>query len=734
MDERQELVPVGVVGELYIGGDGLARCYYNRRDMTAERFIPHPYGETGGERLYRTGDLVRYLSDGNIEFIGRADEQVKVRGYRVELGEIEAVLSEHPLVKQSMVIASEDGRGGKRLVGYVVCNGEMTGAELRREIRERVPEYMVPEAILVLPELPLTANGKIDRERLPSLKDVGRQIEPEYLDARTPVEEIVAGLFEEVLKQDGVGVRDNFFEIGGHSLLATQVVSRVRSAFGVEIGVRSIFEEPTVEGLARKVEETMKGGERSVAPLLLRASREGRLPLSYAQQRLWFLDQLVPNNQLYNVPRAVRLMGRLDLETLERVINEIVRRHEVLRTRFELEHDQPVQVIDEWEYQKLVVEDLTSLSREAAEEEAKRVAKEEARTGFDLRRGPLLRVRVLKLEEEQHIMLFTMHHIVSDGWSTGILITEVGALYQAYRAGEDSPLAELPIQYADYAVWQRNWLQGEVLEGQLAYWRKQLAELAPLELPADYPRPAVASYRGAELNLVISEKLTEKLQALSRREGVTLFMTLLAAFKTLLSRYSGQEEITVGSPIANRTRAETEGMIGFFVNTLVLRMQVEGNLSFRELLRRVREVCLGAYAHQDVPFERVVEELRPERVIGETPLFQVMFVLQNAPMTSMNLPDITFVPDSINNERAKFDLYMVIAEIDRELRGSFGYNTEIFSGARGTRMLTHFKTLLNSVIENQDLPISQLPIATPEEQLAMVAASRSSRKKRRYHQ
>ena len=429
----------------------------------------------------------------------------------------------------------------KRLMAYVTLrkNHSATSSDLRSFLRERLPEYMVPGEILALEEMPLTASGKIDRKRLPSMNGAGRQLEREYIGARTAIEEILVGIFEEVLRLDRVGVRDNFFEIGGHSLLATQVISRVRSAFGVEVGVRSVFEKPTVEGLARKMEEAIGAGEKDEAPPLVKASREGRLPLSFAQQRLWFIDQLEPGNAVYNCPVAVRLEGRLNLQALESAVNEIVRRHEALRTRIEAERGAPAQVIDEWKPRRLEVEDLTDLTPEEREIEALRRVREEARTGFDLSRGPLLRVKALKLGAEQHVVLFNMHHIVSDAWSMGVLIKEVCALYEATSEGKESPLPELEIQYADYAKWQREYLAGGVLEGEIAYWKEKLKDAAVLELPTDYPRPATPSYRGGSERVTLGRDVSERLKRLSQREGATLFMTLMAAFKVVLMRYSG---------------------------------------------------------------------------------------------------------------------------------------------------------------------------------------------------
>ena len=632
------------------------------------------------------------------------------------MGEIEAVLEEHRSVKQGVVIAREDERGNKRLIGYVVGEEGVQSAELKRHIRERLPKYMAPEAIVMLDEMPLTANGKIDRKRLPSVMEAGRQLEQEYLGPRTAVEEMLGGIFGEVLQQERVGREDNFFDMGGHSLLATQVASRTRNVFGVEIGVRSIFEEPTAAGLARRIEEAMRIGEKNEAPPLGKALRDQRLPLSFAQRRLWFIDQLNPGSAAYNIPAAVKLEGRLDLDVLERVINDIVTRHEALRTRFEAEAGEPYQVIDELESLKLEITELTSLPPEEREVEVRRIARAEAGTGFDLSRGPLLRIKVLKLEEEHHVLLFTAHHIASDGWSAGILIREVGALYRAYCVGEPSPLAELPIQYADFAVWQREWLKGAALAAELKYWREQLAGVEPLEMPLDYPRPALAAYRGASLNFEYPEELTDGLLGLSRREGTTLFMTLLAAFQTLLMRYSGQEKIAVGSPIANRTRAEIEGLIGFFVNTLALRTEVEGRLNFQELLRRVRGICLGAYAHQNLPFEYLVEQLQPERDLSRQPLFQVMLALQNAPTEELELPGLRLRSFEVPIETSKFDLLLTVTEVANRLACNINYDSDLFEATTIERFTRHLGMVLSAVVEKPDGRISEIEYLTAAEQ------------------
>ncbi|HEU4795979.1 MAG TPA: amino acid adenylation domain-containing protein, partial [Pyrinomonadaceae bacterium] len=529
LDEHMNPVGIGMAGELYIGGDGLARAYLRRAELTAERFVPHPFSEVGGARLYRTGDVVRYLADGRIEFIGRADGQVKVRGFRVELGEIEAALREHPGLKAAIVEARREADGERQMVGYVVsANGEaIPGSQIREWLRQRMPDYMVPNIFISLEELPLTPNGKIDRKALPD-PSVARQEESrEYVAPRNAVEEVLAGIWSEVLKVDQVSVHENFFELGGHSLLATQVISRVRETFKIELPLMKLFDQPTVAGFATNVEVELSKAAGLTAPPIERVSREEPLPLSFAQQRLWFIDQLQPGSAAYNTPTAVRLTGKLNLEVTRRTFTEVVRRHEALRTTFAARDGQPVQVVHEPGAFEIPITDLSELPDEERDERLKALVLAEAQRPFDLQVGPLLRVSFLRLAEEDHVALFTMHHIVSDGWSIGILVKEVAALYGAYLKGEESPLPELPVQYGDFAAWQRNWLQGEVLERQLGYWTERLRGAPPaLELPTDRPRPTVMTQRGAQHGFRLSHELSRGLQELSRREGVTLFMVL----------------------------------------------------------------------------------------------------------------------------------------------------------------------------------------------------------------
>ncbi|HEY0078606.1 MAG TPA: amino acid adenylation domain-containing protein, partial [Pyrinomonadaceae bacterium] len=723
LDSRMQPVPAGVAGELYLGGLCVARGYWNRPDLTAERFIPDPFSREPGARLYRTGDLTRHLPDGRIEYLGRLDHQVKIRGLRIELEEIEATLGAHRGVRECVVMAREDAPGDKRLVAYIVAQQEssLNVAELRRYLREQLPDYMIPSAFVLLDKLPLTPSGKADRKALPAPRATSAS--EGYLAPRTAVEEMVSGIWSEVLKVERVGVRDNFFELGGHSLLATQVVSRLRDAFGVELPLSRFFESPVVAELSSFVEAEMRAGRVAEAPPLKAVPREGNaeLPLSFAQQRLWFIDQLEPGNPVYNTPGAVRLTGALRIEALERTLAELIRRHETLRTAFRATTGgEPVQVIEEAEPFRLHVEDLSTIQPGERDGRARALALAEAQTPFDLSRGRLVRARLLRFGAQEHTLLVTMHHIISDGWSMGVLVGEVAALYEAYSTGKESPLEGLPIQYADYAVWQREWLQGSVLDEQLAYWREQLANApAVLELPTDRPRPRVQTFRGASLPVSLPKSLTEALKALSRQTGATLYMTLLAAFQTLLGRYTGQTDILTGTPVANRRRAELEGLIGFFVNTLVMRTDLSGNPSFRELLTRVRQTALGAYAHQDVPFEMLVEELQPERSLSYTPLFQVLFVLQNAPSEALELEGLKASLLDVESGTAKFDLMLSLEETSEGLEGVCEYSTDLFDDRTVSRMLEHLRTLLVGAVESPERRINELPLLTEAERRAL---------------
>jgi amino acid adenylation domain-containing protein len=739
-------VPIGVAGELYIGGAGVARGYLNRPELTAEKFIPDPFRVLPGARMYKTGDLARYRPDGNIEFLGRTDHQVKIRGFRIELGEIEAALGRHPAVREAVVMAREDKPGDpsaslltdpstslrieKRLVAYVVAEREPlpTTTDLRNFLKEKLPEYMVPAVFVLLDALPLMPNGKIDRRALPSPDRSRPELDKVFVAPRTPTEESLVEIWVQLLNIERVGVHDNFFDLGGHSLLATQLVSRMREAFQVEIPLRRLFEAPTVAGLAESIEAARQAGQLLLAPPILPVPRNGDLALSFAQQRLWFFDQLEPGLSAYNIPAAVRFQGPLNLAALERSLNEIVKRHESLRTTFGKVDGRPTQVIAPTLTIKLPVVDLRKLPASEQEAEVRRLVTAEAQRAFDLSQGPLIRCTVLRLGDEEHVGLLTMHHIISDGWSTGILVREVATLYVAFCAGGSSPLPALPIQYADFAHWQRQWLQGEVLETQIAYWKKQLANApALIDLPTDHPRPAVQTFRGAHQSLVLPKHLQEGFKTLSRQEGVTLFMTLLAAFKVLLYRYTSQDDLIVGTPIANRNRLETEGLIGFFVNALVLRTDLSGNPSFRELLRRVREVCLGAYGHQDLPFDRLVEELHVKRDLSRNPLFQVMFVMHNAPLRTVELPGLTLSPVEGDSETAHFDLTLQIMDTEQGLTAAFVYNTDLFEAGTIARMLGNFQTLLEAMVADPEQRLSDLPLLTEAERQQLLVEWNSTK-------
>ncbi|MUH00601.1 amino acid adenylation domain-containing protein, partial [Scytonema sp. UIC 10036] len=723
LDRQQQLLPIGVPGELHIGGAGLARGYLNRPQLTQEKFIPNPFSTDRHSRLYKTGDKARYLPDGNIEFLGRIDNQVKIRGFRIELGEIEAVLSQHPSVHSVVVIVRVDTPGDQRLVAYIVPQNHYapTISELRQFLKTKLPEYMVPNAIVILEALPLTPNGKVDHRALPS-PELDRELLDKFFAPRNPIEEMLALIWADVLKVEQVGIHDNFFELGGHSLLATQLISRIRTSLKVELPLRSLFAAATVAQLAQEIQQWQQQQLELAAPPLLPTPRNAHLSLSFAQQRLWFLDQFKPNSAIYNIPGAFRLVGNLNRAALEQSLIEIIHRHEALRTNFVTINGKPSQIIQKEITWTVSIFEWQHLPRGEQEIATQQLAKQQAIQPFDLAKGALIRATLVVLNETEHILLVCMHHIVSDGWSMGVFISELATLYNAYSHGQPSPLAPLPIQYADFALWQRNWLKGSVLQTQLSYWQQQLKDApALLSLPTDRPRPAIQTFAGAHQDFAITGELTRKLAKLSQEQGVTLFMTLLAAYNTLLYRYTGQTDILVGSPIANRDRSEIEGLIGFFLNTLVLRTNLAGNPSFSELLSQVREVALGAYAHQNLPFEMLVEVLQPERNLSYSPLFQVMFVLQNTPMSEVEIAGLTISSLSAQNTIAKFDLTLSMHNSPTGLVGAWEYNTDLFDASTIERMTGHFVTLLEGIVANPKEQILQLPLLTqPEQQQLLV--------------
>ncbi|MBV9929140.1 MAG: amino acid adenylation domain-containing protein, partial [Acidobacteria bacterium] len=708
-----------------LGGAGVARGYLGRPDLTAERFIPDPLSGEAGGRLYRTGDVARRLAGGELDFLGRGDGQVKVRGFRVELGEVEAALLRHESVREATVVARDGGGEDKRLVGYVVpANaGDFSLTALQNYLREKLPAFMIPTAWVVLEALPLTPNGKIDRRALPEPTSAASG--EEYVAPRTALEELVVGVWAEVLGVERVGVGDNFFDLGGHSLLAAQVVARLRRACAVDLPLRSIFETPTPAQLADALAGLLRSESGVQAPPVERVERVGPLPLSFGQERLWFLEQLEPDSLAYNMSAAARLEGPLDVGALERSLNEIVRRHEVLRTSFVSNDDRPQQICESELTLRLNVEHVLGRDEQERQEAVQRIAGEEARHRFDLTKAPLLKVRLLRLGARTHVLLLTTHHIVWDGWSTAIFVRELAALYEAFSVGGPSPLAELPVQYADYAVWQRGWLRGERLREQVEYWRGRLAGAPPvLELPTDRPRPAVQTFRGGRHAVEVPEELSARLRQLGRDEGATLFMTLLAGFAAFLHRYTGEEAVVVGTPVANRSRVEFENLIGFFVNTLPLRVDVDGGLSFRELLAGVRSAALTAYAHQDVPFEQLVAELQPERSLGHAPLFQVMLTLENEPAEAASFGGLKLSRQQSSTGTAKFDLAFFVKETARGLEGELEFNADLFDSVTGARMAGHLLKLLASAAADPGQKVSDLPLVEEEEERVLLAESK----------
>jgi len=741
LDQNLEPVAVGVTGELYIAGAGVTAGYLGQPEKTAERFLKNPFSADRDAKMYRTGDLARYTEDGVIEFLGRGDDQVKVRGFRIELGEIEAVLAGHAAVKQAVVLARSsdpgDAASEKRLLAYVVLHRDSSGDgarnssdDLRHHLQQHLPDYMVPQAVVILPKLPLNPNGKLDRQALPDPEQVRHKT---YVAPRTSSEQTIAEIWAEVLRRDKnqISADDNFFDLGGHSLLATQVASRLRRALNTDIPLRTLFECPTVEMLAAQATKLAASSQPQLPPIV-RVPRDQPLPLSFAQQRLWVLDRMEPNNPLYNIPRAMRLTGALNTASLIDALNEIIRRHESQRTTFRTGPEGPVQVIAESLKLNVPVVDLTARPKAERENAAREIANKEAGTPFDLSRGPLLRATILKIDAQDHVLLLTMHHIVSDAWSSAVFFRELGEIYVALSQGKPSPLAELEIQYADYAAWQRMVLKGAVLENQLSYWREHLRGAPPLlELPTDRPRPPARTFAGAYEAIPFSSNIADAVKEFSQQHGVTPFMTMLAAFQALLARYSGQPRIVLGTDIANRTTAETERVIGFFINLLPLQTDVSGDPTFRELVERVRSVALGAYAHQDVPFDKVVEDLQPERSPSHNPIVQALFVMQNIPAQRRELPGVELSLFPIPIKHSKFDVAVFIRGSGGQTFQDWLYSTELFDRSTILRLAGNYETLLEHALGKPSTRLSELEIYREEDKKRLEKEKHERRRSQR---
>jgi hypothetical protein len=708
-----------VSGELYLGGAGLARGYLGRPDLTAERFVPDPYAIAPGQRMYQTGDRMRWRLDGQLEFLERIDHQVKIRGLRIELGEIEYVLRQHSGVRDAVVVAREHAPGDHRLLAYFTPEASEgpSAQDLRQALLEQLPSYMVPSSFVRLEAMPLTPNGKVDRRALPAPQS--NVVDETYAAPRNDREARLAAIFADVLGMERLGIHDDFFQVGGHSLLATKVVSRIRAAFGAALPLRRVFESPTVAQLARSLgdEESRPSGTPGLdMPLPARTHHDGPLPLSFAQQRLWFLDQMEPGNPYYNMPVAVRLDGEVRVAALERAFSEIVRRHEVLQAGYVLQDGQPVQVRMPYTRLAMPFVDLSSLDDRAREVHVRRLAAQDARRSFDLSAGHVLRVSLLACGKTSHTILFAMHHIVSDGWSLAIVVRELSVLYAAFRDGHPSPLDELPVQYSDFAVWQHRWLESDGLKSQLAYWKARLGgQLPTLDIRADRPRPELETFRGADEILLIPQELTGALNRLSAREHATLFTTLVAAYKTLLYRHAGEDDVVVGTDLAGRNHTELEGLVGFFVNLLVLRSDLSGNPTFLDLLARVRETAMGALAHSDVPFDRLVEELRPKRHRSRTPLFQMLFVMENVPFETLRLPGLTMTPMPSQADTARFDLAVFVREEDGGIVTKWTYKTDLFDRGTIQRLANQYLALLENIAAAPETRLNELTLQTQAE-------------------
>jgi amino acid adenylation domain-containing protein len=723
VDSRFEPVPAGVWGELLIGGAQVARGYHERDDLTADRFVANPFGDG---RVYRTGDLGRWSAAGVLEFGGRIDNQVKLRGFRVELGEIEVVLREHDAVAESAVVAFESPGGRSELAAYVVLDPAWqdtpeTRSELERFQRAKLPEYMVASSIGFVEKLPLLPSGKLDRNALPTPERSGAT--DTFEEPATASELAIAALWGELLEVDRVGRNDNFFALGGHSLLAARLVGRVSKQFDVELPLCAFLQEPTVAALAMEIEADDREPEPELPPLV---SRTGVRESSFAQERFWFVDQVMGSSAAYNIPIGLRLRGDLRIEILERALSEIVRRHEILRTHFAVDDYRPVQMVEPARALTLPVVEVSGSGEEEREQAAQRLVDEQTQLPFELTRGPLFRAHLLRLDARDHVLHLVFNHLVFDGMSKGVLYRELAVLYNAFAAGGSSPLPELGVQFADFAEWQRSWLQGELLERELAHWKESLAGIPEaLELPADRPRPAAPSIRGAWSRCTVPASTVAALQSVARREGATFYMALLAAFDVLLQRYSGQSDIVLGMPVDGRDRPELEDAIGVFVDTVVLRVDLSGNVTFRELLERVRGRTLDAIAHQRLPFEQLVRALEPDRQLGRHPLYQVMLTLVPAEAP----PELDGLEtEEIGAERASspIDLTVFLEERGSAYEAIWEYSTDLFEPETIGRMQSHFLRLLDAVAAEPDRPVDELEMLTETERQEALAGAGGS--------
>ncbi len=722
-----QLAPIGVAGEMYVGGAGVARGYLNRPELTEARFVPDPFSASPGARLYRSGDLARRLPSGDLEYLGRIDQQVKIRGFRIELGEIESALVSVPGIQEAAVVTDTSARGDVRLVAAVVPKSPDAFDEgrARAAIRERLPEYMVPAVIIPLAALPLTNNGKLDRRRL--LQDAAAALaassQREITLAATPTERAVAGIWSELLGPDRVGVDVNFFDLGGHSVLAIQVITRIREQLGVDVPLRVFFEEPTVRALAARV-DGMRSATAEPQPIgetIARVERGRPLEVSFTQERLWFLQQLEPASTAYTIPAALRLKGLLQPALLEAAWNRLVERHESLRTRFAMDGDRVVQLIDEPTPMSISVVDIRHEPEGERGRRLETLLQAEVRRPFDLAAGPLLRPLLVRVGEREHVLLLAMHHVVGDQWSLGIIVRELATCYNALAKGRDATLPALTLQYADFAAWQRGVMQGSRWTALADYWRRRLETAPPLSLPTDHPRPATLGTSGAVVRRDLDAALLDTLRERAAGEGATLFMVLLAGFVTVLRRYTGQEDILVGSPVAGRHHAALERVVGAFINTLPLRVDATGDPTLRELVARVRQTTVEAFEHEDAPFDKLVAELRPSRDMSHAPIVQVLFNLLNAPVQEFAWNNLEWTPFDVDRGAAQLDISLSVdADLTRTVYAEF--NTELFEASSVARMVDHWVRVLEQYATHPERRLSGVELLSSEEVIRQVAA------------
>ncbi|HEX5870735.1 MAG TPA: condensation domain-containing protein, partial [Longimicrobium sp.] len=701
VDDALRPVPRGAAGELCVGGAGVGSGYLNRPALTAERFVPDPFATAPGARMYRTGDRVRLASDDTLQYMGRFDFQVKLRGNRVELGEVESALLRIASVREAAAVVRGDA-----LAAFVVAaeGAEIDPAALRDALRVELPEFMVPSTIVRLDALPLNDNGKVNRKALPDPEPAAATAGEAPV---TETERALAAIWAELLGRP-VSRSDGFFDLGGHSLLAMQLLARLRRTFDIDVPIRAVFEASSLREMAARI-GSVRGAAEEAAPDIVPIDRNGPLPLSFAQERMWFLDRLLPGTALYTIAYRIRLRGATDAEALRRALQDLVHRHEALRTVFPPRDGKPVQVVTVPAPFDLPVTDLSVLPADLAEREAERRSAEEARRPFDVANGPLFRAVLLRLAAADSVLLLAIHHVAADGWSMEILFRELAELYAAHAEGRAPDLPPLAVQYPDFAAWQRTWLTGERLERQLGWWRERLAGAPVLELPTDRPRPATPTHRGAQVAFRVDAATAWAVDDIARSMGATRFAVLLAAFQLLLARWTGQDDVVVGSPVAGRGRPETEGMVGMFVNTLALRTDLSGDPAFTDVIRRVRDGVVGAFAHQDVPFERLVDELRVERTVSRHPVYQVSFSVVQPTEVLPSLGSVEARLDPVDTGTAKFDLIVQLEPSGDELIGGIEYATDLFDESTVRRMAEHFGFLLASLVADPERPVSRLP-------------------------